>query len=65
MTRDAVLGLYGRTPPHSVPANAGVQMLSYTTIHGNPSDAENACGQYQNFAFKDGRLVSIERLAGC
>jgi hypothetical protein len=40
-------------------------MLSYTTIHGNPSDAKNACGQYQNFAFKDGRLVYIELLAGC
>ncbi len=65
MTRAAVLGLYGRTSPHSVPGSAGVEMLSYTTIHGNPSDAKNACGQYQNFAFKGGRLVYIELLAGC
>jgi hypothetical protein len=65
MTQSAVLGVYGRTPPHSVPGTPGVQMLSYTTIHGNPSDAKNACGQYQNFAFKGGRLVYIELLAGC
>jgi hypothetical protein len=65
MTQAQIAGVYGKTAPHSVRGVAGVTMLSYTTMHGNPSSAANACGQFQNFAFRGGKLFYIELLAGC
>jgi hypothetical protein len=65
MTASQLTSIYGDAKPHPVAGVAGVTMLSYTTMHGNPSAAENACGQFQNFAFRDGRLYYIELLAGC
>lgn len=65
MTQEQVLALYGHATRHPVPGASGVAMLSYTTMHGNPSSNENACGQFQNFAFRDGKLFYIELLAGC
>jgi hypothetical protein len=65
MTQAQVARVYGKTAPHSVRGVAGVTMLSYTTMHGNPSSPANACGQFQNFAFRDGKLFYIELLAGC
>lgn len=60
-----IIAIYGHASAHSVPKAPGVSMLSYTTMHGNPSSAENACGQFQNFAFRNGKLFYIELLAGC
>lgn len=65
MTPRDVTSVYGKTAPHAVPGASGVTMLSYTTMHGDPSSAANACGQFQNFAFRNGRLYYIELLAGC
>jgi hypothetical protein len=65
MTESQVTNIYGEAAPHAVSGADGVKMLSYTTMHGNPSAAQNACGQFQNFAFRDGRLYYIELLAGC
>src|SRR5581483_2773576 len=65
MTQAQVAAAYGKTAPHAVPGAAGVTMLSYTTMRGNPSSAANACGQFQNFAFRGGKLFYIELLAGC
>jgi hypothetical protein len=65
MTQRQVIEIYGASKPHAVGGDAGVTMLSYTTMHGNPSSTENACGQFQNFAFRNGKLFYIELLAGC
>jgi hypothetical protein len=65
MAEAQVAAIYGRAKAHSVPGASDIAMLSYTTMHGNPSSAENACGQFQNLAFRNGKLFYIELLAGC
>jgi hypothetical protein len=65
MTQQQVTSIYGRTTPHSVPGAKGVTMLSYTTMHGESAAPANACGQFENFAFRNGKLFYIELLAGC
>jgi hypothetical protein len=65
MGEEQVIAIYGRAAAHAVKGAASVAMLSYTTMHGNPSSAANACGQFQNFAFRNKKLFYIELLAGC
>lgn len=65
MSQKDVTSIYGKATPHAVPGKPGVTMLSYTTMHGNPSSPANACGQFQNFAFRNNELYYIELLAGC
>jgi hypothetical protein len=48
--------LYGRTLLYAVAGHPGVQMLSYTTRR---SVSEN-CGNDENFAFRQGRLIWIQ-----
>lgn len=65
MTQARVIAIYGRATPHPVAGEPSLSMLSYTTMHGNPASNENACGQFQNFAFRNGKLAYLELLAGC
>ncbi|HLX26076.1 MAG TPA: hypothetical protein VKR05_03725 [Candidatus Cybelea sp.] len=65
MTPAQIVAIYGKAKPHGVPGTSGITMLSYTTMHGSPSSVTNACGQFQNFAFRNNKLYYIELLAGC
>lgn len=65
MTEHQVVGVYGRAQPHKVPSAPNVVMLSYTTLSLKPANRGSKCGQFQNFAFRKGRLVYIELMAGC
>ncbi len=56
---NAVLAAGVGAPPSSV---HGGDLGSVRTQRGG---AANACGQFQNFAFRGGKLVYIELLAGC
>lgn len=65
MTPSAVMRVYGRATEHGVPKAPDVLMLSYTTLNLSPSNSGNKCGQFENFAFRSGRLVYIELMSGC
>lgn len=65
MTSEQVTKLYGPAKLHTVAGTPGVMMLSYTMLRGGFSNPNNTCGQFQNFAFRNGRLYYIELLAGC
>lgn len=65
MTEAQVTKVYGNAVLHKEPHVSGVVMLSYTSLKLKPSASGNKCGQFQNFAFRDGRLIYIELTAGC
>jgi hypothetical protein len=56
MTPNEIMQQYGHTTLFDVAGHPGVQMLSYTTRRVK---AEN-CGNDENFAFRRGRLISIQ-----
>jgi hypothetical protein len=62
MTESQLTKIYGQSKPH---ANAAASVLSYATIEKEQWNGGSACGQFQNFAFRQGRLVSIQLIAGC
>ena len=64
MTPAQVERIYGTASPHPTKGRPGLSTLYYSTITGGPNSPE-ACGQFQSFSFKNGRLVSIELLVGC
>jgi hypothetical protein len=65
MTQAQIVGIYGQSKPHTDNANPGANILSYATIKKADWNGGAGCGQFQNFAFKKGRLVSIQLIAGC
>lgn len=65
MTAAQVEHVYGPAKMHPMRGNPGVSALSYTTMTGTPAGGGEACGQFQSFAFRNGKLVSIELLTGC
>ncbi len=66
MTMAQVRAIYGQARPYFARYPAGAIAISYTTMRGTPTKAEgDACGQFQSFAFRQGRLISIELLTGC
>lgn len=65
MSEQQVRNIYGTVASHTEKNLAGATVLSYTTLKNKPSDTGIPCGQYQNFTFRNNRLVSIELLAGC
>lgn len=64
MTPAQVEQIYGAATLHSTKGRPDLSTLYYSTMKGGPNSPE-ACGQFQSFSFKNGRLVSIELLAGC
>lgn len=65
MTQAQVERIYGSAKPHAAKGRPGMTTLSYTTMKGGPNGGGDACGQFQGFTFRQGRLVSIELLTGC
>jgi hypothetical protein len=54
-----VLRIYGPAQLSGIPGHPALKMLSYVHM------VNNMCGQFDNFAFRNNRLISIELLTGC
>ncbi len=65
MTPPDVVAIYGHAPVRAGASHPGLTALYYTTMRGTPKSSPDACGQYQSFFFKRGRLVEIDLLTGC
>jgi hypothetical protein len=66
MTPAQVERIYGPAKMHPVKGNRDLSALSYTTMKGTPTNGQGeACGQFQSFAFRSAKVVSIELLTGC
>jgi hypothetical protein len=65
-TPTAVMQIYGRSRLLSVTGHAGLQMLAYTTWKPFKSmTTVTPCGQFQNFVFRQERLIYIGFGNGC
>jgi hypothetical protein len=67
MSRADVIRIYGDTKPQSVPHHPDVRVLAYTTLppRNSFSKAHRVCGQFDNFYFRDDRLILIQLGSGC
>jgi hypothetical protein len=67
MSVGEVMQRYGHARTHAMPGKPGITLLSYATLTPKAwnSSAGAACAQFQNFAFRDGRLFEIELIGGC
>ena len=65
-TEAEVMRTHGTATLQRVPGHDGVGVLSYTTWPPAASvGTHSACGQFQNFYFRKGRLVLIQLGNGC
>jgi hypothetical protein len=58
----AVRGAYGAARLYPSTTKRGFLVLSYYRMHGTKG---SACGWFENFVFRGGRLVEIEAGHGC
>jgi len=65
MSQAQVERIYGPARPYDRKGRPGVTTLSYTTMKTKFTEPGGACGQFQSFSFRQGRLVSIELYAAC
>ncbi len=67
MTPGAVIGIYGAAKPQFVKGHGRVSVLAYTTWppRNKLSKTHSECGQFQNFYFRNDRLVEIQLGNGC
>ncbi len=67
MTSAAVVGIYGVAKPQFVKGHGRVSVLAYTTWppRNQLSKTRSECGQFQNFYFRNNRLVQIQLGNGC
>jgi hypothetical protein len=66
-TPTAVMQIYGKSKMLTVTGHAGLQMLAYTTWKPfkSVSTVASPCGQFQNFVFRQERLIYIRFGNGC
>jgi len=66
-TEAEVMATYGKSTPQPVPGHLGVSVLPYTTWPPRKSVTyvHTPCGQFQNFFFRNDRLVLIQLGNGC
>jgi hypothetical protein len=67
MTSAAVIGIYGAAKPQFVKGHGRVSVLAYTTWppRDKLSKTRSECGQFQNFYFRNSRLILIQLGNGC
>jgi hypothetical protein len=65
MTPPEVVAIYGHALVRVGASHPGLAELYYTTMRGTPKNSPDACGQFQSFFFKRGRLVEVDLLSGC
>jgi hypothetical protein len=66
MTTAQVQAIYGRAPLKAVPSFPEVQQIAYTTVPPPQPNAKSAqCGQFENFYFRNNRLILIQMATGC
>lgn len=67
MTTSDVVRIYGDTKPQFVKGHGRVSVLAYTTWppRNQLSKTHSECGQFQNFYFRNGRLILIQLGNGC
>jgi hypothetical protein len=63
MTMKEVVAAYGKAVPYI--AVSGAPVVSYTTFSSDPVHSNEACGQYQTFAFKNQKVQLIQIYVGC
>lgn len=67
MTSAAVIGIYGAAKLQFVKGHGRVSVLAYTTWppRNKLSKTHSECGQFQNFYFRENRLILIQLGNGC
>lgn len=66
MTMRDLIAAYGKSVPYTAgKGDAIVPVVSYATFSSNPVHSNEACGQYQSFAFKQKTVAVIQIYVGC